>query len=355
MIRKLLEAFFRHKLLLLLPPILITGIATPIAVASVPVSYDASIGVWVDRPAYFSITDPSTAYLSPAQLQANRLVELLRTRGFPLEVAKRTSLAPLLGSAIGEARIESLFGSGVSVGKVGDHVLVVSATATTAQIAYELCTAVVDAYQEKVTSDAADQSAVAVSFYQAQQQDADQKVAKTSQDLRRYLSALSANSDVTGANDPTLADPRLTPVDPKLAALQASLQEAQSASGSARAAVAAAQRDAAVSVQGQQLAFQVIDPARMPTTAIRPLKKIIVYPIAALVIGLGLSAILLVMMVAGDRSVRSESEVAPGLRVLGVVPFLTLKRVPKPLRGVATRRAIGALAGMALPAPARSR
>src|SRR5438445_8887437 len=109
MIRKLLEAFFRHKLLLLLPPILITGIATPIALASIPVSYDASTGVWVDRPAYFSVTDPSTAYMSPAQLQSSRLSELLRTRAFPLEVAKRTSLAPLLGSAVGEARIESLF------------------------------------------------------------------------------------------------------------------------------------------------------------------------------------------------------------------------------------------------------
>jgi hypothetical protein len=93
----------------------------------------------------------------------------------------------------------------------------------------------------------------------------------------------------------------------------------------------------------------------MPTGPTRQLKKILVYPIAAAVAGLGLSSVLLVLFVAADRSARGESDIAPGLRLLGMVPSLTVKRVPKKLRGVATRRALGAAAGMALPAPRGAR
>jgi len=356
MIKKLLEAFFRHKWLLVLPPILIPGIATPIAVASTPPVYDAAVNVWVERPRFLGPQDGANQWLTPSQIESNRLVELLRTRAFSAEIAKRTSLAALVGSSAGETRIEDVLTRGVSIGRAGDHVLIIGVQAPTAQIAYELCTAIVDAYQEKTATDQADQSAVAVSFYQSQAQDADQRVAKASQDLRRYLSVLAASSDPTAATDPALPDnTRITTLDPKLNALQGSLQDAQTAANAARSAVAGAQREASASVQGQQLGFQVLDPARMPTTATRPIKKIIVYPIAAAVVGLGLTAILLALLVAGDRSVRSETDVTPGLRVLGAIPSLTLKRVPKQLGAVATRRAMGSPAGMALPAPARAR
>jgi hypothetical protein len=66
--------------------------------------------------------------------------------------------------------------------------------------------------------------------------------------------------------------------------------------------------------------------------------------------GLGVSGVVLILLVAADRSARAEADLTAGLRVLGAVPSLSLKRVPKKLKGVATRRAIGAPAGMALPA-----
>jgi hypothetical protein len=64
-----------------------------------------------------------------------------------------------------------------------------------------------------------------------------------------------------------------------------------------------------------------------------------------------LSAVLLVLLVASDRSVRADADLVPPVRVLGVVPTLKLKKAPKKLRAVATRRAIAATAGTALPAP----
>ncbi|MBV9354862.1 MAG: hypothetical protein JO023_04985 [Chloroflexi bacterium] len=94
----------------------------------------------------------------------------------------------------------------------------------------------------------------------------------------------------------------------------------------------------------------------MPTTPTVQTKKIIIYPIAALVVGLGLSCMMLVLLVASDRSMRAEQDATVGgVRVLGAVPMLRLKRVPKQLRAVATRRAMGAPAGTALPSPSGAR
>src|SRR5438270_377962 len=68
---RIIEAFFRHKLLLLLPPFLIPLIVGPIALMSAPVYYEAWTGIWVDRPQYLAYNQAGwTQYLTPAQNQA---------------------------------------------------------------------------------------------------------------------------------------------------------------------------------------------------------------------------------------------------------------------------------------------
>jgi uncharacterized protein involved in exopolysaccharide biosynthesis len=356
MIRRLLEAFFRHKVLLLLAPVLVPGIVTPIVLATAPTVYDSYITIWVDHPSYLNYNDGSNAWVTPAQVQINRLGELMRTRPFELDVARRTTtMAPLIGSTAGEARIDDYITHLVSLGRPGDHIMVVSVSAPTAKLSYELSTALVDAYQEKVQSDQADQSSLAIAYYQTRIQEAQQQVSKTGADLRRYLATQNGLGDTSSFDTTTTAPSTGAPavsallLDPKLASLTTAVQQAQSDVTGAQSALLAAQRDSAAALQGQQLGFQVLDQAKMPTAPTRALRKLIVYPIAALVTGLGLSAMLLVLFVAADRSARGESDLAPGLRLLGAVPALKVKRAPKKLRSIATRRAIGAAAGMALP------
>jgi hypothetical protein len=140
-------------------------------------------------------------------------------------------------------------------------------------------------------------------------------------------------------------------LDPRLAGLQTAVQQAQSDYNVAQGALTQAQHDSVAAQEGQQYGFQVLDEPQMPTAPVSQLKKIIVYPIAGVLAGLVLSAMVLVLLVASDRSIRHESDMMPGLRVVGIVPSLKMKRVPKRLRGVATRRAIGSIAGTALPVP----
>src|ERR1051326_3770172 len=146
MIRKILEAFFRHKLLLLLPPVLIPSIVTPIAFAANPPVFETTVSVWVDHPAYLSYKDDATnSWTTGVQTQSGRLSELLRTRAFVNDVAQRTSLAGLIGSTAGENRINDLITRGVTVGApstttgpvtstatAGEHLLVVRVQAASA-------------------------------------------------------------------------------------------------------------------------------------------------------------------------------------------------------------------------------
>jgi uncharacterized protein involved in exopolysaccharide biosynthesis len=354
MIRRVLEALFRHKLLLVLPPILIPLVVTPIVVLTAPTVYDSYVTIWVDHPTYLNYQDGTNPWITPAMAQTNRLSELLHTRPFEMDVARRTSLAPLIGSDVGEARIDDLLTHTISLLRPGDHIVMVAISAPTAQLSYEIATALVDAYQEKVQADTADQSSLAISYYQSRIQDAQQQVSKSGADLRRYLATQAATGDATVGYDtagaPATSQVAATLLDPKLAALTTGVQQSQTDLNTAQAMLLAAQRDSSAALQGQQLGFQVLDPARLPLSPTRALRKLLIYPIAALVSGLGLSAILLVLFVAADRSARGESDLAPGLRLLGAVPMLNVKRVPKKWRPVATRRAIGAAAGMALPA-----
>jgi uncharacterized protein involved in exopolysaccharide biosynthesis len=356
-IRKIFEALFRHKFLLLLPPLLIPGIVTPIAFFTTPPTYESAAGIWIDHPAYLDVKDGSSPWVTAVQSQVGRMNDLLKTRTFVNDVASRTSLASLVGNPAGEARIDDLMtrsvtiggaaGTGATTAAQSDHLLVVRVSTNNAQLSYELTKGIVDAYQEKTAADQADQASVAVDFYQSRLDDAKQNLTRVTSDLRRYNATLTADGTDPASLD---AGMQATMLDPKLGTLQAAVQTAQVQVNTAQNALNQAQQDAMAAAQGQQYGFQVLDEPQLATTSTVQTKKIMIYPIAAVVAGLALTAMLLVLLVASDRSARSEQDLAPGLRILGTVPMLELKRVPKELSAVATRRAIGAIAGTALPA-----
>jgi hypothetical protein len=157
----------------------------------------------------------------------------------------------------------------------------------------------------------------------------------------------------------TQIDPVLpvTATDPQLADLMGQLQFQQKEVDRIRGALSQAQFDASAGLEGQELGFQIIDAAQLPSSPTRALKKQLIIPIAGLVGGLALSAVLMVLLVAGDRAVRSEGDLPSNARILSVMPQLKLKlrRIPKAARRDAMRRAIGFAAGTALPAPGGSK
>src|SRR5207237_2055081 len=160
---------FRHKWLILLPPILIPAIVTPVAVATAPTYYESAVGVWVDHPAYLDIKGLNP-YTSAALTTSSQMTELLHTRSFMIDVVNRTSLAPVLSARGGEARAQDLLDKGVTVAAVpsGAHLVTIKSRFSTPQLAFQVAQAVVDAYKERSSNQQLDQSGVAISFFQAQ-------------------------------------------------------------------------------------------------------------------------------------------------------------------------------------------
>jgi hypothetical protein len=356
---KILEALFRHKLLLLLPPLLIPLIVGPIALMSAPVYYESWAGVWVDRPQYLAYTQAGwSAYLTPAQNQANALNEQLRTRTFMMDIAKRTQLASLVGNQRGEDRVQKIFADGLSITPNGDHLLVLHFRADTAKLSYDLLNATIDAFKENAATDRVNQASLAISFYQSQLADGQDNLNKLTSSARQYVAANpQLGSLVTQPGQST--DPVLpvTATNPQLADLMGQIQFQQKEIDRIRGSLSQAQFDASAGLEGQELGFQIIDAAQIPSAPTRALRKQLIYPIGGLVGGMVLSVVLLVMLVAADRAVRGETDLPNNARVLGSMPALKLKmrRIPKSARRDAMRRAIGFAAGTALPAPGGSK
>lgn len=353
MIGRVVETIFRHKLLLLLPALIIPLIVGPIALATAPVFYEAYVGVWVDRPAYLSSNGSDwNGYLTPSQNQSTKLSELLRTRAFLVDVVGRTPLAPYIGNEAGEQRLRDMLAADFSMFPSSSHLLVLRYRAQTPLLAYQMINALVDAFKEKMATDRVDQANLATSFYQNQLDTAKADLAKATGELRRYV---AANPQLTDPQGPDVTRVQVAGIDPQLAELQRRVDGAQQDLQRASNSLDQAQLDAAAALEGQELGFQVIDPAKVPTTATRELRKRIIYPIAGFLVGLVFSGVLLVLLVATDRTVRTEADVSSLARVVGVLPQLRIRRAPKHIGPDVARRAIGFVAGSALPAPREAR
>src|SRR5262249_21079312 len=280
MITKFLEAFFRHKLLVLLPPVLIPLIVGPYALVTAPIYYESWAGIWVDKPQYLAYSDFSP-YSSPASQQSNRLLEVMRTRSFITDIAKRTSLAPLVGNSRGEERINSIIGTGFTMIPNGDHLLVLHFKSDTPRLAFDMLNAIIDTFRENAATDRVNQASLAISFYQGRLQTAQEELKNTTTSVRQYTAAnpnlASLNLDRAGSSE-FLLPPQVS--DPQLADMMGKLKSDQAQVEALRAALETAQFDASAGLEGQELGFQTIDPPQLPTGPTRALRKQLVYPIA---------------------------------------------------------------------------
>jgi uncharacterized protein involved in exopolysaccharide biosynthesis len=356
-IEKFLDAFFRHKLLILLPPIIIPLIVTPIAFLLAPTYYEAYASIWVSRPTYLSYSNDSNPYITPAQEQSGRLGEQVKTRAFLRDIARRAPLlAPFANFERGEQFLQQIVGTGLAMFPSGTNLLVLRFRSDNPELSYQALNAVIEAYNDKAAGDRIGQGGLASGFYESRVKAAEDQLAKANEELRRYVAAnprLTSIDPARGASATTasrLGLPAMA-IDPELAELLRRVESAQRDAGRARESLDKTELDVAASLEGLEQGFQVVDAPTRPTTPTQERRKLLVFPAAALLVGLGLGVSLLVLLVVADRSVRSATDLAPTVRVVSVVPLLRLKRLPKRAGADTTRQAIGFVAGTALPPP----
>jgi len=351
MIEKMVEAFFRHWLLLVVAIVVIPVDVTAWVFAT-PAQYEAQTGVWVDRPTYLNFSaDELTRYLPPATVQRNHLLELMQTRTFISDVIAATALKPLLTDPSGAAATDQIFARDFDVVQTGDHLLVLQFRAEQQAVAVQVVNSVVNQFRKRVAEDRQAQAQLAITFYEGRQADADTQVSGARGDLAKYLAANPSIAQTIASRGLEVAR-----LDPQFADLQRRVDTTQSASESARAALAAAQLDYSAGVQTDALGFKVVDQTGVSPSPSRQLRKALVYPIVALLVGILLSGSLLILLTLSDHSVRSLADLTPDLVILGVMPRLRARNLPRHSGAHLIRRAVGHVAGgaRALGAPDRS-
>jgi hypothetical protein len=206
------------------------------------------------------------------------------------------------------------------------------------------------------------QAGLATAFYESRLKTADDQLAKTTEALKQFIAANPRYASIDpdrGAAATTAARLGLPPsaIDPQLGEILRQLDIDQTNAQNARVALDQSRYNASAAMEGQQLGFQVVDPPRTPRELTVERRKPLMYAIAGLFAGLGLSGVIVVALAAGDHTIRYETDLGqlvPVAPVLGAVPLLHLQRLPKrALKGGGpdlTRRAIGYVAGTTVPA-----
>jgi hypothetical protein len=356
-IARFLETFFRHKLLILLPFFLTPLVVVPFSFLLVKPYYETNAGLWVERPSYVPMTDDGSwnRFVTPAQNQQARIVELLKTRSFTDDIARRTSLAPLLDTPEGRDDLFEYLGRAIYPLPTGNKLLTIRVRAEDPQLSMEIIQGTVSAFRERNQNERMQASSAAIGFYEQQLKDANDQATASRDRTRRYI---TSNPRVA-ATDPSASNSRLptSAVDPQLAELTKRLESDEKEVERIRVLLEQARFEASAGLEGNDASLQLLDPPVFPTKAERERRRLLIFPAAAVAIGTLVSALLLVALTASDRSVRSTTDIGTMGRVIGVVPRMGLRRLPRQAGPETTRRAIAFVAGTtlpALPAPRRA-
>ena len=352
MIARFLEAFFRYKLLILLPFFITPLVVVPFSFLLVKPYYETTAGLWVERPSYVPSTDDANwnRYVTPAENQVQGMTELLKTRSFTEDIARRTQLAPLLETPEGKDDLFEYLGRTIYPIATGNKLMTIRVRAEDPTLSMEIVTATVAAFRERSQNERLQASAAAIAFYEQQFKEANDTATASRDRTRRYITsnprAVSAdpNPAASRVNLPTSA------TDPQLAELLKRLETDEREAERVRGLLEQARFEASAALEGNDATLQLLDPPVYPTRAERERRRLLIFPAAAVSIGTLVSALLLVSLTASDRSVRSTADLGTMGRVIGVVPRMGLRRLPRQAGPETTRRAIAFVAGTTLPA-----
>lgn len=312
-----LEAFFRHRVLLVMPILLACALAVAFAVTR-PRQYVATAAVWADVPVSEQSTIGTTGGQSPpAAGQQALLTQLLATRSFSLAVAREAAL-PGFEADRPPADIDHALAdlvATISTATPGPNVLQLSAKQDSAQRATAVTGALLDRFLAEERAALRQRGETQIRYAQSQVDIATQALTKAQRELADYLKSAGP----AGAGG-TQADTLRTNASRARDALQ-------TAQDDQRRTVATA------SLSVDDTVLSVLD---RPTQATRTSRMVALITAAAggALAGATLSVLALILLVVRDPTARREADVEAAL---GLPVAATISRLPAQSR--AARRA----------------
>lgn len=315
MSQRALDVFFRHKILVLLPLIVLVAVGAFAAYKFQPEpKYRATSTVWTQQSTLLDsgLGIEANPYLSPAQNQAQVFNDLLTLDSFALQAASKI---PALQAYPPKVQIAAIQADTYVVPE-GVNVMAVVHEGRNPVLARDVVQAVLDSQGESLTTDVVAEADAATKFYENRLETAKADLDAAVAALTEYQATLPASV----RDDPTY-------VDRTLANLSAGAQRAQDDYNLLldRLEGIYLERDAAL--EGRDLSFQIADPPQVPTTPLpTSIKSMLPYPILGLLLGISVSGVVLFALVRLDEGIRLASEAEKIGPVLAVVPDLAQKR-----------------------------
>ncbi|MGB4870128.1 MAG: hypothetical protein WBP47_08760, partial [Candidatus Promineifilaceae bacterium] len=169
-ILRILESYFRHRWLYLLPIVLSVALAAYFVVNEKQ-SYYAQGVLYVQNESYLAsltnVTDNSGSWwVTAAQTASQDLNELLQTDAFVRAIIQQTDLEAKMNE--GDTAVKTLIDEtrkSIWVFTLGDNQIVVSATREQPEIAYQLVNAVVEGYVQWQINAQLSESETAQNFF----------------------------------------------------------------------------------------------------------------------------------------------------------------------------------------------
>lgn len=318
------ETLFKHKLLILLPLMIILPLTVMIALRPKPVQWQSYATVWVDlyRPLY---QDDRLTY-APAASQSQLLNDFLRTRSFALGVVQDTRLAGQVTGPDSEDRAVRTIWRSVKVWPSSTNFINIVVTTSDPELAPEIGQSLLKHFQDVLKARMEVQSKAALALYADKLQKDEQQLQKSRNELAAYL---AANPQLATRRPDSAISPESQDVN--LARLTSQVTTDTQSYNATRQRFEDLKVGSAAGIEGQQLAFNVVDAPQQPR---RPLGSsrmgLVKLPMIGMLMGLMLGSAIAVLLVVTNRSVLSTHDIRSSLSlpVLGEIPELRRRRWP---------------------------
>jgi uncharacterized protein involved in exopolysaccharide biosynthesis len=312
MSQKVLDVFFRHKFLIILPLVILTLAGAAASLSRQTTEYSSSANIWTQKTPLLtsSLGGQGGAFITPAGHQSRVLNDLLRLDSFRQSVADRVVGLEGLSPGLQRGTVRE----GTAVFASGVNVLTIRHRDEDPLLSQSIVQAIIGAYSETFQSSVMDQSEAAAIFYEARLEEASIALDESEQALASYEGTLSPTAAIDS--------------DPELAAIQADARLAQNDYDEqlGRLEGIYLQRDAAL--EGRDLSFQVMDPPNLPSSPLPTSRRdLLMLPALGMLLGVSASGAVLFALTRLDDSIRLPGEARQvGAPVLAVVPELGRRR-----------------------------
>lgn len=317
--QRAVEIIFKHKLLIVLPLLIIMPIMIAIALRPQQKQWWVYTTVWVNQNNAL-YTDGRLGY-TPAANQAALLTDFIRTRSFAGDVLQQTQLAPLLQNPKSEASVDTLFWKSVKAYALSNDFLQIGVTMPDPNLAYKTAQAVNAQFQKKLQTGLDAQTKATLSFYSQVLASTQDALTKAQAQLAGYvaqhpeLAAAAKGGSISS----------LSASDGNLALLTQQVSNDQQGYDNARQNYIGAEQAAAARGEAQPFEFTIVD---QPVPPLGPIVSsrltLLKMPAIGLALGLILAAAIATLLVLTNRAVLDSSDIEAGfdMPVLGEVPEL---------------------------------